>query len=197
LYSQLPACSLSTPATLHLLGHHPTIQEQVAADDTGPAELARAAVYEGMRLYPPAYVTQRRATTDVDITGHLVTAGTIVVVSPWITHRHPAFWPEPDRFDPHRFIGRQDRPRYAYLPFGGGPRSCIGEHFALLEATTLLQTLLARYRLVSLDDQPTLAPLIALRPGTIRTGQAHPALTNSPTLAFLTPAARCGAGTSR
>lgn len=150
--------------TLHLLGRHPAIQEQVAADDTGTAELARAAVHEGMRLYPPAYVTQRRATADVDITGHLVTAETIVVVSPWITHRHPTFWPEPDRFDPHRFIGRQDRPRYAYFPFGGGPRSCIGEHFALLEATTLLQTLLARYRLVSLDDQPALAPLIALRP---------------------------------
>jgi cytochrome P450 len=150
--------------TLHLLGHHPAIQDQVAGDDTGTAELVRAAVYEGMRLYPPAYVTQRRATADVDITGHLLPAGTTVTVSPWITHRHPAFWPEPDRFDPYRFIGRQDRPRYAYFPFGGGPRGCIGEHLALLEARILLQTLLARYQLASLDAQPALAPLVALRP---------------------------------
>jgi cytochrome P450 len=150
--------------TLHLLGHHPTIQERVVADDSGALELARAAVHEAMRLYPPAYVTQRRATTEVELTGHCVPAGTIILVSPWITHRHPTFWPEPDRFDPYRFVGRQDRPRYAYSPFGGGPRSCIGEHFALLEATVLLRTLLTRYRLVSLDAQPALAPLVALRP---------------------------------
>jgi cytochrome P450 len=73
-------------------------------------------------------------------------------------------WPDPDRFDPSRFTGRHDRPRYAYFPFGGGPRSCIGEHFAMLEGTVLLRTLLARYRVGSLDQRLRLAPMVTLRP---------------------------------
>ena len=94
----------------------------------------------------------------------LVPAGTPVVVSPWVTHRHPEFWPRPGSFDPGRFTGDHDRPRYAYFPFGGGARSCIGEHFALLESTVLLRTLLARYRIESLDAHIPLTPLITLRP---------------------------------
>jgi cytochrome P450 len=147
--------------TLYLLGRHPEIQDRVAA---GGDELARAAVMEGMRLYPPAYSTERLAAVDTEIMGYPVPAGTLVFGSPWITHRHPAFWPEPERFDPDRFIGEHDRPRYAYFPFGGGPRSCIGEHFALLEATILLRTLLSRHRIGSLDADLRLRPLITLRP---------------------------------
>src|SRR6266540_3820256 len=127
-------------------------------------ELARAALLEGMRLYPPAYATERMALADTEIAGYLVPRGTAVFLSSWVTHRHPVFWPEPDRFDPQRFLGDQDRPRYAYFPFGGGPRSCIGEHFALLEATVLLQALLSRYRVVALDAELPVAPLVTLRP---------------------------------
>src|SRR6266542_2634677 len=101
---------------------------------------------------------------DPEIAGYLVPRGTAVFLSSWVTHRHPVFWPEPDRFDPQRFLGDQDRPRYAYFPFGGGPRSCIGEHFALLEATVLLQALLSRYRVVALDAELPVAPLVTLRP---------------------------------
>jgi cytochrome P450 len=147
--------------TLYLLGRHPEIQDRVAA---GGDELARAAVMEGMRLYPPAYSTERMAGVDTEIMGYPIPAGTLIFGSPWVTHRHPDFWPEPDRFDPGRFIGEHDRPRYAYFPFGGGPRSCIGEHFALLEATVLLRALLSRYRVESLDANLRLQPLITLRP---------------------------------
>jgi cytochrome P450 len=152
--------------TLHLLGRHPEIQERVA---TGNPDLVRAAVLEGMRLYPPAHTTERRASVDTEIAGHRIVRGTPVLVSPWVTHRHPDFWPDPERFDPERFLGDRlsgdrDRPRYAYFPFGGGPRSCIGEHFAMLEATVLLGALLARYRVESLDARMRLEPLITLRP---------------------------------
>jgi cytochrome P450 len=146
--------------TLDLLGRHPEVQDKVAAEE----DLVRAALLEGMRLYPPAYVTERRATTDVVLGQHLVPRGTMVFASPWVTHRHPSFWPDPDRFDPTRFIGDQDRPRYAYFPFGGGPRSCIGEHFAMLEATLLLTALLARYRVEAVDRPPELHTSVTLRP---------------------------------
>jgi cytochrome P450 len=149
--------------TLHLLGRHPEIQDRVA---TGDPDLVRATLLEGMRLYPPAHTTERRAVVDTEIAGHRIPRGTPVLVSPWVTHRHPDFWPDPERFDPGRFLGERDRdrPRYAYFPFGGGPRSCIGEHFAMLEATVLLQALLRRHRVESLDARMRLQPLITLRP---------------------------------
>ncbi len=147
--------------TAHLLGRHPRIQDEVARGDD---ELVRATVQEGMRLFPPVHDTERLAGVDTELAGCPVPAGTLVFVSQWVTHRHPDFWPEPERFDPRRFVGRHDRPRYAYFPFGGGPRSCIGEQFALLEATVMLRTLLARYRIDALDAQVPLAPLITLRP---------------------------------
>ncbi|MEH1126971.1 cytochrome P450 [Micromonospora sp. CPCC 206061] len=151
--------------TLYLLGRYPAAQERVAASGpSGDADLVRAALMEGMRLYPPAYSTERLADVDTTISGHHVPAGTRVMLSSYVTHRHPEFWPDPDRFDPNRFTGQHDRPRYAYFPFGGGPRSCIGEHFALLEATVLLRTLLARYRVEALDGRLPLAPMITLRP---------------------------------
>jgi cytochrome P450 len=81
-----------------------------------------------------------------------------------VTHRHPEFWPEPDAFRPERFLGRPDRHRYAYFPFGGGPRSCIGEHFSLLESEVLLRTILSRYRVTALNEELALIPLITARP---------------------------------
>ncbi len=152
--------------TLHLLGRHPQWQHRIAAGGTGggDVDLARAALLEGMRLFPPAYSTERLAETDTTIRGYEVPAGTRVMVSSWVTHRHPDFWPDPDRFDPGRFTGEHKRPRYAYFPFGGGPRSCIGEHFALAEGTILLRNLLARYQVEALDEHLRLAPMITLRP---------------------------------
>jgi cytochrome P450 len=146
--------------TLDQLGRHPEVQDKVAADD----DLVRAALLEGMRLYPPVYATERKAVTDSVLGGHPVPGGTLVFTAPWVTHRHPAFWPEPDRFDPMRFVGEQDRPRYAYFPFGGGPRACIGEHFAMLEATVLLKAVLERHRIEAVDGPPRLGAFVTLRP---------------------------------
>jgi cytochrome P450 len=151
--------------TLDLLGRHPDLQDKVAGEEG----LVRAALLEGMRLYPPVYVTERKTASDTVIGGYRVPGGTMVLTSPWVTHRHPAFWPDPDRFDPTRFVGDQDRPRYAYFPFGGGPRSCIGEHFAMLEAAVLMKALLDRYRIEAVDGPPRLRAYVTLRPaGAVR-----------------------------
>lgn len=153
-------------STLHLLGRHPDLQEQAAASDDldGPDDLVRASVQEAMRLYPPSYALARRVAVDTALGGHALPAGALVLAVPWATHRHPSFWPDPERFDPTRFIGEQDRPQFAYMPFSGGGRSCIGRHLAMLESTVLVRALLRSYRLESLDPALPLSPLISMRP---------------------------------
>lgn len=169
--------------TLHLLGRHPQVQDRVAAEvatvlggrpapdaaDLSGLRVTRAALQEGMRLYPSAHLTERLTRTPLTLSGHRLPTGTLVAVSPWSTQRHPDFWPEPSVFDPDRFLTPDpDRPRYAYFPFGGGPRSCVGEHFAMLEAVILLATLLRRYRVTSLTEELDVVPRITLRPrGTV------------------------------
>lgn len=156
--------------TLYLLGRHPQVQEQVAqaaaASDTDleRPDLVRAAVQEALRLYPPAYVLGRRAAHDTEVGGHPVPAGTLVLVSPWVTHRHPEWWDEPERFDPWRFMHGDRRARQAWFSFGGGARSCIGRHFALLEASILVRALLREHRLEALDADVPLDALISMRP---------------------------------
>lgn len=168
-------------STLHLLGRYPAVQEQVAesvAHDApdGPEDLVRAAIQEAMRLYPPSYALGRRAAVDTGLGGHALPAGTLVLVVPWATHRDPRFWPDPERFDPTRFIGERDRPPFAYMPFGGGGRTCIGRHLAILESTILLRALLRSYRLESLDATLPLSQLISMRPkGPVRV-RFHPRL---------------------
>lgn len=151
--------------TMHLLGRHPEVQDRVAAESgSGDGQLVRAAIMEGMRLYPPAYSMERMVESDVTVSGYHLSANTKVILTPWVTHRHPDFWPEPERFEPDRFLGPQDRPRYAYFPFGGGPRGCIGEHFALLQTTVLLGALLARFRIDAHDERLKVVPMVTLRP---------------------------------
>ena len=149
-------------STLHLLGRHPAIQERVAA---GGDALAGAAVQEALRLHPPSYVLGRRVgERGAEIAGLRLDAGSEVLVSPWITHRHPAFWSDPETFDPSRFTGPQERPPHAWCAFGGGARACIGRHLALLESTLLLRALLERCRLESLDARLPMSQLISMRP---------------------------------
>jgi len=166
-------------STLHLLGRHAEVQERVAAAaarDVGDAadDLVRAAVEEAMRLHPPSYALGRRTATDTELGGHAVPARTLVLVVPWATHRDPRFWPDPERFDPRRFVGEQCRPPFAYVPFAGGKRTCIGRHLAMLESTVLVRALLRSYRLESLDARIALSPLISMRPsGPVRV-RVHP-----------------------
>ena len=127
--------------TMQLLGRHPDAQAAVhseianvlggrapRADDIARLTLTEMAVKEAMRLYPPAYGLGRLAEHEVTISGYRIPAGSIILLSPWATHRRPDLWPEPQRFDPARFepAAEQDRPRYAYFPFAGGLRGCIG-----------------------------------------------------------------------
>ena len=110
---------------------------------------------ESLRLYPPVWGLARQTTSEVEVRGVLLPANSIVVAVPYLTHRHPEFWPEPQRFDPTRFDAQPSavRPRYAYYPFGGGPRLCIGMGFALLEAQIVMASVLKRYRLELVPDQ--------------------------------------------
>ena len=128
---------------------------------------ARMVMDEAMRLYPPAWGFSRQALTDDELGGFHLPRGWLAFVIPYVLHRLPAYWPDPDRFDPERFSPEQgaDRPKFVYLPFGGGPRQCIGNHFALLEMHLVIATLAQRYRLHLVPGHPVEAwPLITLRP---------------------------------
>ena len=110
--------------------------------------LARAHVDETLRLYPPAFLITREAKGSDMLGTHRVRPGTIVSISPFVLHRHRTLWREPERFDPSRFMPGAEAPaRFSYLPFGAGPRICVGARFALVEATVVLARLLGRYRL--------------------------------------------------
>jgi len=112
-------------------------------------EFNRMAFEEAMRLYPPVPGFLRQAIEADEIDGHKIRAGTEVVISPWIIHRHRKLWDQPEKFDPSRFAtdAVAGRDKYAYMPFGGGPRICIGLTFAMMEAQIILATLSQHYRL--------------------------------------------------
>lgn len=140
--------------------------------DVDQLPFTRAVIAEAMRLYPPAWVLMRQAKEEVSLEGPAGTSITvpklgIVVLSQWIAHRDPRWWPEPERFMPERWLNgaKESRPKYAYFPFGGGPRSCIGESFAWTEAVLVLATLLRDWRIESESAAPLrLTPTITLRP---------------------------------
>jgi cytochrome P450 len=106
-------------------------------------------IQEAMRLYPPVFGFTRFATAADEIGGYPVPAKSVIFLSAYCTHRHPAFWEEPEVFDPERFTPERSagRPRFAYFPFGGGPRQCIGNAFAMMEAHLVLATIAQRYSL--------------------------------------------------
>ena len=126
-----------------LAGRAPTVADLAALPYT------RWVVQESMRLYPPAWVMGRYALGDDEICGYRVRAGTQVLVSPWTTHRHPRYWDDPEAFDPERFspARAEGRHPFAYFPFGGGPRICIGNAFAMMEAQLILAMISQRFRL--------------------------------------------------
>src|SRR5262249_28730543 len=136
-------------------------------EDLPALPLTRAVFDETLRLYPPAWGQPRESIGPDEINGWSIPKKSIVTVSQYVTHRHPAFWEEPDAFRPERFLpGRgADRPKFAYFPFGGGPRGCIGNNFALLEGPLVLATILQRRR-VELEPGQTVVPdpTFTLRP---------------------------------
>jgi len=164
---------------LHLLGRHPDAQRRVraemaeiAGDGTVTPRQVAALTYttmvlkETMRLYPSAPLLGRRAVEDDVIGGYRIPAGADVVVAPWVVHRHPDFWDQPDRFDPQRFTPEREkaRHRYAWFPFGGGPRGCIGQHFSLLESVIALAKLVRAFDFATPPGEPRNTNHITLRP---------------------------------
>jgi cytochrome P450 len=119
-----------------------------------------------MRLYPPAPGMGRRAHAPDRIGDYDIPEGADVAVFPWVTHRHPDFWPEPERFDPDRFTPEREaeRHRHAYFPFGAGPRACIGQYFSMLEATIVLAMIARRFEVTSTSERPPVRPGITLQP---------------------------------
>jgi cytochrome P450 len=181
---------LALTFALDLLGRHPDQQRRVrdearavlagaepTAEVVGRLGFTTMVLKEAMRLYPPAYAFGRRTSSGDVIDGHEIPPGADVYVSPWATHRHPAFWPDAERFDPGRFTPEREHERhpYAHVPFGGGPRGCIGRHFSMLEATLALAVIVSAYEVAAVAPPVTLAPRITL----------HPA---APVLSRLTPA---------
>jgi cytochrome P450 len=166
--------------TWYLLSRHPQVGERVHAElsavlggrsptveDLPNLTYGEMVIQETLRLFPPAWLMARMAREEDEIGGYRIPARTPVYLCPYITHRHPAFWEnpegvEPERFSPERSAGR---PRYAYFPFGGGPRQCIGSAFALMEAQLALATIAQRARLDLVPGQRiVLEPKITLRP---------------------------------
>ena len=137
-------------------------------DDLPKLVYTRQVFTETMRLYPPAWLLARQTTKSVTVAGWNLPRGAMCLLSPYATHRDPAWFPEPERFRPERWEAGQgsERPRHAYFPFGGGPRSCAGEAFAWMEGTLLLAGLARRWRFVPDADRPAPLPLaaITLRP---------------------------------
>jgi cytochrome P450 len=166
--------------TCYLLGQDPAIQQQLhdeAADllggrrptaaDVAHLPLCERIVREGMRLYPPAFVVGRRPVEDITIAGHRMPQGTNVLMSQWVVQRDERWFTRPSEFDPTRWEGDwQSRiPKYAYFPFGGGPRVCIGNAFAMQEAVILLAMIFERFELKAITQPPVpMQPAVTLRP---------------------------------
>lgn len=142
------------------------VQSVVGARSTGPDDLphlafTRTVLDEVMRLYPPSAILPRQANTDDTICGYSIPRNAVVLLSQYVTHRHPDFWSDPERFYPERFTPEQiaSRHRFAYFPFGAGPRTCIGKPFALMEMQFVMAAIARSFHLGLLSDQPVLPHL--------------------------------------
>ena len=172
--------SLALSWTWYLLSQHPAAEAKLHAelddvlggrtpryDDVADLRYTRMVIEELMRLYPPAHTTGRQPIAADEILGHRIPAGAEVLIMPWLIHRKPSLWENAERFDPERFTPERTaaRPRFAYIPFGAGPRICIGAAFAMTEAILILATIAQRYRLHLKPDHPVEPQgLITLRP---------------------------------
>jgi cytochrome P450 len=164
--------------TFELLGRHPDVQRRLRAhlrevlgdraatvEDVPRLGRVRMVLSEAMRLYPPAWVTARMPRRDTELGGFFIPAGSRVFVSPYVVHRHPDLWENPEGFDPERFADPAALDRFAYFPFGGGPRLCIGHRFAMMEGILLLATLLRDLHLERVSARPAVPEaMITLRP---------------------------------
>lgn len=173
---------------LYLLGRHPAAMAQARAevetvlgsetptlDHMAELRTLERVINESLRLYPPLHIGTRTAAIDLEFDGYYIPAGSRVLYSPYLTHRLPEYWPNPDHFDPDRFTseGIRARPPYSFVPFGGGSRICIGAAFAQVEAKVILARLLQRFELELIQPKVHLHMGVTLepRPGVIMRAQ--------------------------
>ena len=166
--------------TFYFLSQHPEVDAKMheefeavlgdrlpEADDVALMPYTAAVLKEVMRLYPPVWVLARQTFEDIELGGHHVPAGTELWMSQWVVHRDERFFENADTFRPERWLDGLEKRihKYAYFPFGGGPRLCIGNNFANMEATLVLATILRRFRLKVLPDHPVeIQPSVTIRP---------------------------------
>ncbi|WP_372479568.1 cytochrome P450 [Halomicrobium sp. HM KBTZ05] len=177
LFAGHETTALSMTYVWDLLSRNPTAQrrlhEEVDALDGRPTiedvfdfEYTGAVIEEAMRLYPPAHDIRRSPATTVEIGGYTIPEGSLVTLPTWVLHRDERFWDDPEQFRPERFLdgGRSDRPEYAYFPFGGGPRRCIGQQFAMTEAQLILATIAREWTLEREYGDLDLSAAVTLQP---------------------------------
>jgi cytochrome P450 len=178
--------------TLSLLDRHPAVWQRLHAeavevlgdrlptyDDLNRLTYTAMVIEEALRLYPPVWILTREAQADDEVGGYHVPAGADVLICPYTLHRHPEFWPSPERFDPERFDPARpaERPRYAYIPFGAGPRFCVGNNLGMLEAAFVLAMITRDLRLHGVPGHvATPEPMLSLRirgglPMTVHSGR--------------------------
>jgi cytochrome P450 len=172
--------ALTLSWALYLLAQHPAIDARLFAEVRGVlgrhpptvADLPRLrytehVLKEAMRLYPPAYAIGRESLAEAELDGYRISRGQTVLLCQWVTHRDARFWDDPEKFDPDRWAGPgiAGMPKFAYFPFGGGPRVCVGSHFAGIEAMLLLAVVVRRFRFERADSEPVKPnPSLTLRP---------------------------------
>jgi cytochrome P450 len=182
--------ALTLTWTWYLLAQHPAVEQQLQSEletalcgrvpefsDLQKLTFTERVVKESMRLYPPAWSLARTVILPFELRGYQIPAGANVVMSQWIMHRDSRYFPDPETFDPARWSPEraQKLPRFAYFPFGGGPRQCIGNSFAMMEATLLLATIAQRFRLRAVSPEPIVpVPSFTLRPKSGIHMTAHP-----------------------
>ncbi|MEM9193456.1 MAG: cytochrome P450 [Myxococcota bacterium] len=164
--------------TFYLLGRHPIVARRLrreldevlggrvpTTEDYPKLVYTKMVFQEAMRLYPPAWIVARTPREDVELRGYTIPGGSRLFLSPWVTHRHPELWADPEGFDPGRFAPEKTIDPFAYFPFGGGRRLCIGQGFAMMEGVLLLASLTRRLHLELVAGHP-IEPeaLITLRP---------------------------------
>jgi len=172
--------ALTLTYTWFLLSEHPEVEAQVheeldevvgderpGMDHVRELDYLEWVIQEAMRLYPPVYTMFREPTEDVELSGYPMEAGTTLMIPQWGVHRSERFYDDPETFDPERWKPERanERPRFAYFPFGGGPRHCIGKHLAMLEAQLIIATTAQQYELEFLGETPLeLMPSLTAHP---------------------------------
>jgi cytochrome P450 len=172
--------ALALSWTWHLLAQHPEVEQKLHSEldrvlcgrapefsDLSALLFTDSVIKESMRLYPPAWSLARTVISEIEVRGYRIPAGSNLVMSQWIMHRDPRYFSSPENFRPDRWLDEKSRklPRFAYFPFGGGPRQCIGAAFAQMEAVLLLATIAQRFRLRAVPGHEVIpVPSFTLRP---------------------------------